>query len=130
MNKQIEEMEIALHESQHEYDKAWHECFHHKGVRPERENVFYAKYLIEKKGYRKQEDVAREIFAKLEEEIEPALESNYRAYEKYLNAQDSPTLLRIGGKIDALRGIYCFIEELKKKYEVEDNYREEKSTDD
>ena len=72
-------------------------------------------------GYRKQSDTAREIFAQLEEEIEPALASNYRVYEKYLNAQDSPTLLRIGGKIDALRGIYCFIEDLKKKYGVTDD---------
>lgn len=62
-------------------------------------------------------EVAREIFSKLEEEIEAALESNYKVYEKYLNAQDSPTLLRVGGKIDALRGIYCFIEDLKRNTE-------------
>lgn len=67
-------------------------------------------------GYRRQSEVAREIFEEIEKEIIAALESNYRVYEKYLNAQDSPTLLRVGGKIDALRGIYCFIEDLKKKY--------------
>lgn len=63
-------------------------------------------------------EVAREIFAQLEEEIEPILKKNYRLYTKYLNEQDSQTVLRIGGKIDALRGIYCFIENLKKKYGV------------
>lgn len=61
MNKQIEELAKALHESQHEFDKAWHECLQNKGKLPERENVFYAKYLIEKKGYRKASEVAREV---------------------------------------------------------------------
>ena len=74
MNKQIEEMAIALHEAQHEYDKAWHECFQNKGKRPERENVFYAKSLVEKKGYRKQSDTAREIFA----ELKKAMIDEYR----------------------------------------------------
>lgn len=69
-------------------------------------------------GYRRQDEVAREIFTRLEEEIEAALESNYRVYEKYLNEQDNPTVQRVSGKIDALRGIYCFIEKLKKKHEV------------
>lgn len=69
-------------------------------------------------GYRRQDEVAREIFTQLEEEIEPLLEKNYRLYTKYLNEQDSQTVLRFGGKIDALRGIYCFIEDLKKKYGV------------
>lgn len=69
MNEQIEELEIALQESQHEYDKAWHECFQNKGKRPERENVFYAKYLMEKKGYRRQEDVATEIISEIEQAI-------------------------------------------------------------
>lgn len=55
-NREIEEMVIALSESQHEFDKAWHECLHNNGKRPERENVFYAKYLIENKGYRKQRE--------------------------------------------------------------------------
>lgn len=61
MNKQIEEMAKALHESQHEFDKAWHECLQNKGKRPERENVFYAKYLVEKKGYRKASEVEKEL---------------------------------------------------------------------
>lgn len=82
-----------------------------------------AEYIITA-GYRKKEDVAREIFTKLEAEIEPALKSNYILYEKYLNEEDSPTLLRVGGKIDALRGIYCFIEDLKKKYGVKEDESE------
>lgn len=54
MNKQIEEMEISLREAQHEFDKDWTECLHNKGKQPPRENLFYARYLVEKKGYRKQ----------------------------------------------------------------------------
>lgn len=54
-NEQIQEMEIALREAQHEYSKAWSECFHNCGKRPERETVFYAKYLVNGKGYRKVE---------------------------------------------------------------------------
>ena len=73
---------------------------------------------IIKYGYRRQDEVAREILTQLEEEIKPLLEKNYRLYTKYLNEQDSQTVLRVGGKIDTLRGIYCFIEELKKKYGV------------
>lgn len=33
---------------------------------PDRENVFYAKYLVEKEGYRKASDVAMEIFEEIE----------------------------------------------------------------
>lgn len=64
-DKQIEEMTIALCEAQHEFDKAWTECLHNNGNQPERENVFYAKYLIEAKGYRKASEVARDIFGNL-----------------------------------------------------------------
>ena len=64
--KQIEEMEIALREAQHELDKAWHECLHNKGTQPRREFLFTAQYLIENKGYRKASDVAREIFVEIE----------------------------------------------------------------
>ena len=107
MNKQIEEMAFDMSASLVYFNGEpkiinWQETL---------ENMH-------KKGYRRQEDVAREIFADIEKEIEPALERNYRAFEKYLNAQDSPTLLRVDGKIYAMRGIYCFIEELKKKYGV------------
>ena len=63
--KQIEEMVIALTESQHEFDKAWHECLHNGGKQPDRENVFYAKFLLDK-GYRLATDVAREIFEELD----------------------------------------------------------------
>jgi hypothetical protein len=119
LNKQIEEMVIALHESQHEYDKAWHECFQNKGKRPERENVFYAKYLVEKKGYRKQSEVAREIFAEIEKEIIAALKSNFDIYAEQLDKQNpymEELVQCVKGKIAALRGIQGFIEELKKKY--------------
>ena len=70
-DKQIEEMVIALTESQHEFDKAWHKCLHNNCKQPERENVFYAKYLVENKGYRKASDVAREIFEEIEKFMSP-----------------------------------------------------------
>ena len=68
--KQIEEMVIALIESQHEFDKAWHECLHNNGKQPEKENVFYAKYLIENKGYRKASEIAEEFVEVIEAIIE------------------------------------------------------------
>lgn len=64
-NKQIEEMEIALREAFKAYDNAWHECLQNKSRQPDREPVFYAKYLVEKKGYRKSTDVVSEIFKEL-----------------------------------------------------------------
>ncbi len=67
--KQIEEMVIALTESQHEFDKAWKECLHNNAPTPDRENVFYAKYLIENKGYRKASDVAREFRQRMNEKM-------------------------------------------------------------
>lgn len=65
-------------------------------------------------------EVAREICCKIEEEIVAALESNYRAMREHnlKRCPDSDGLFleRIYGKIDALRGIEGFVEELKKKY--------------
>ena len=64
--KQIGEMVLALTESQHTFDRAWKECLHNNAPMPDRENVFYAKYLIEKEGYRKASEVAEEIFEEIE----------------------------------------------------------------
>ena len=66
-------------------------------------------------------EVAREICCKIEEEIVAALESNYRARKEHIErhaelAYDTELLLEINGKINALRGIEGFVEELKKKY--------------
>lgn len=70
-------------------------------------------------GYRRQDEVAREIFTQIEEEIEAAIENNYKVrqvrYEKRGN--DNFTLI-CTAKVQALRGILDFIEELKKKYGV------------
>lgn len=71
-DKQIEEMVMVLTESQHAFDRAWKECLHNNTPTPDRENVFYAKYLVEKEGYRKSTEVAEEIF----EEIEKLLKEN------------------------------------------------------
>lgn len=66
-------------------------------------------------------DTAREICCKIEEEIVAALESNYRAMREHnlKRCPDSDGLFleRIYGKIDALRGIEGFVEELKRSAE-------------
>ena len=73
-------------------------------------------------GYRKQEDVAREIFTQLEEEIKSAIAVNYKAREARMNRGyseiDDNMMSSIWAKINTLRGILDFIEELKKKYGV------------
>ena len=69
-------------------------------------------------------EVAREIFEEIENEISMALESNYKARtHRQMSdiANGSSPLDRefieyVSGKIDALRGIEGFVEELKKKY--------------
>ena len=63
-------------------------------------------------------EVAREIFEEIEEEIVAALESNYRARSEQMAKDDLPyeLIALINGKINALRGIEGFVEELKKKY--------------
>ena len=65
------------------------------------------------------EEVAR-IFAEIEEEIVAALESNYRDLRVLDDGRCNDYILEIvnkfKGKIDALRGIEAFIEELKEKY--------------
>lgn len=70
-DKQIEEMAMVLTESQHAFDRARKECLHNNAPMPDRENVFYAKYLVEKEGYRKASDVAREIFEEIDELLMP-----------------------------------------------------------
>lgn len=73
-------------------------------------------------GYRRQDEVARDIFSKLEEEIEVALKSNYRARTEHLNKYPENYNLEIvsniHGKINALRGIQSFISILKIEYGV------------
>jgi hypothetical protein len=65
-------------------------------------------------------EVARAICCEIEEEIVAALESNYRALKEWDDGRCNDYVIeivnRIKGKIDALRGIECFVEELKKKY--------------
>lgn len=66
-------------------------------------------------------EVAREIFEEMKKEIKSALESNYKAENQWVQ---SPTQSRwddeflgvIRGKINTLRGIGDFIDELEKKY--------------
>jgi hypothetical protein len=62
-------------------------------------------------------EVAREIFEEIEREINDALQSNYKVLPQI---EESEALWnRVNGKIDALRGIRGFIDELKEKYTEE-----------
>lgn len=69
--------------------------------------------------------IAKKICCEIEEEIVAALESNYRALKEWDDGRCNDYILemvnRIKGKIDALRGIEGFVEELKKKYTGENN---------
>ena len=59
-------------------------------------------------------EVAREIFEGIEREITDALKSNYKVLPQI---EESEALWNhVNGKINALRGIEYFIEELKEKY--------------
>ena len=75
---------------------------------------------LSKMGYRKQSEVAREIFEKIEKEIELAIESNYRAKKEHKNHSVIPNYDNFNamcdGKIYAMRGLLDFIAELEKKY--------------
>lgn len=66
------------------------------------------------------QEVARAICCEIEKEIVAALESNYRALKEWDDGRCNDYILemvnRVKGKIDALRGIEGFVEELKKKY--------------
>jgi hypothetical protein len=65
------------------------------------------------------QEVAREIFAEIENEIIGAIKSNVKAIDERqekINAYEDSFIVRCYGKIDALRGIDGFVEELKKKY--------------
>lgn len=115
-DKQIEEMAKA---------KKCNTCIHN-AVCQELENFRDSLGWINTKDefvcsyYDKASEVAEEIFAELEKEIELALDSNYKVKR---DAQDMNDTLVIyaEGKIDCLRGLAYFIAELKKKY-PEDNY--------
>ena len=96
-DKQIEEMVFALTESQHEFDKAWKECLHNNAPMPDRENVFYAKYLIDK-GYRKVEDIFEDIFEGRLEVV------NKRSGDKLKKATDVAE--EIFAEINSLRDEY------------------------
>lgn len=114
-DKQIEETVIALTESQHEFDKAWHECLHNNGKQPERENVFYAKYLVENKGYVKASEVAREVI----EKIESAIDQTIQVYNTIAtNTFDSIEQAKARASKDALQAICDYLAELEKTYTV------------
>ena len=70
--------------------------------------------LINDYGYRKASEVAREIIKEIEKEINDALKSNYNVLPQL--EEFAELWSRVQGKIDALRGIGGFVEELKEKY--------------
>lgn len=63
-------------------------------------------------------EVSKKILDEIEEEIVAALESNCRVRGELLVKKDIPyeMVACINGKINALRGIEGFVENLKKKY--------------
>lgn len=107
MNKQIEEMAKDLAESivWDNEDILTIDCYR------------TARMLSDK--YRKSTDVAREIFAEIEQEIAAALKSNYKVLPQVIDSYE--LYHTVQGKISALRGIEGFIAELKKKYESENS---------
>ena len=72
-----------------------------------------AKAIAEHEQHIKSE-VAREIFEEIEREINDAAQSNYKVLP--LIEESEALWNRVNGKIDALRGIGGFIDELKEKY--------------
>ena len=74
-------------------------------------------------GYRRQSEVAKEIFAEIEKEIKSAIAVNYKAREARMNRGyseiDDNMMSSIWAKINTLRGILDFIKELKIAYEVD-----------
>ena len=106
-DKQIEEMVFALSCSQHAFDRAWKECLHNNAPMPDREIVFYAKYLIEKEGYRKASEVALEAVDDFQRSIR-------HIFLDMCNGNDYNTLnlLQIDSAIEAL--FDCKIADLKK----------------
>lgn len=136
--KQIEEMRKDIYECD-----PTECCFGDQCEKCPRTEITKALY---DKGYRKQEDadgwkeiaetyqhmfenaktdVAREIFAEIEKEIKSAIAVNYKAREARRNRGYSEIndnmISSIWAKINTLRGIFDFIEELKKKYEVQED---------
>lgn len=75
--------------------------------------------VILNSGFRMERDTARDIFAEIEKEITAALKSNYKAKKEHIenNNNDAEFLSHIDGKINTLRGIEGFIEELRKQYD-------------
>ena len=63
------------------------------------------------------QDYAREIFEEIEREINDALQSNYKVLP--IIEESEALWNRVNGKIDALRGIDGFLDELKEKYTEE-----------
>ncbi len=136
--KQIEEMEIALREAQHELDKAWHECLHNKGTQPRREFLFTAQYLVENKGYRKIHDdnaiqcvcyalgcqaaekikaeVAREIFDDAHDMLLKMLRDVDKELTKAMISNDETTALAYASTKETIRCVMLYIDICKKKY--------------
>lgn len=79
-------------------------------------NEHHATEIAFKNGYEK---AVNEIFADIEDEIVAAIKGNVKAIDERQeknNAYEDSFIVRCYGKIDALRGVDGFVEELKKKY--------------
>jgi hypothetical protein len=77
------------------------------------------KYLKEHLIEQAKQEVAKQIFEEIRQEIKLALDSNYKAKDEHLNKYkdyDAQFISLVNGKILSLRGIDDFLDELKKKY--------------
>lgn len=129
--KAIEEAEQELREKQiEEMARDICECYNNDGTCYQDdmpcdlkcEHMTEAQFLYDK-GYRKESDVVTEVLGKVQEEIELALERNYKARQEHLEKWKDPNAYiggnfvdTVDGKILALRGIADFIDEIEKKY--------------
>lgn len=108
MNKQVEEMAQV-------YEEARYKAQETLGSMNEGAGVWYAKAFY-KAGYRKQSEVAREIFAEIENTINSLQEDCEEGRNdtiKYKQFYD--------GRINALEAMKYYLAEIKKKYEVQED---------
>ena len=105
-DKQIEEIEIMAAE----IDRILFEAELKAPYPRIHPSIIRAKALYNA-GYRK----ASEIFEEIEQEIELALDCNYKV-KRDAQGDNDTLVIYVDGKIDCLRGLAGFIAELKKKY--------------
>lgn len=75
--------------------------------------------LLVNKGYRKQSDVAREIFEEIEKKVKASIVIYFEDMNKE-HIKDTPLYDRCSGSVFAFKNMEDFLAQLKKKWEVEE----------